>query len=94
MAFGILELHVTLIRLRVDTQKKMQELISPQKGEEDPGQNHGLGPGKGQKELLRNLINTFLSFNHGNFKTVNKYCLLTDIGLYNFLVNDSDILYA
>lgn len=53
--FGILELHVTSIRLRVDTQKKMQELISPQKGEEDPGQNHGLGPGKGQKELLKEL---------------------------------------
>lgn len=38
VAFGILELHVFSIRLRVDTQKKMQELISPQKGEEDPGQ--------------------------------------------------------
>lgn len=50
---GIVEL--VSIQLRVDTQKKIQELISSQNGEEDLGRNHGLGPGKGKKEPLKEL---------------------------------------
>lgn len=51
LIIGILEL--ISIQLRVDTQEKIQELISSQKGDKDPGRIHGLGPGKGQEELLK-----------------------------------------
>lgn len=54
LIIGILELPS--IQLRVDTQKKIQELISSQNGEEDIERSHGLGPGKHgkcQKELLK-----------------------------------------
>lgn len=51
LIIGIQELPS--IQLRVDTQKKIQELIFSQNGEEDIERIHALGPGKCQKELLK-----------------------------------------
>lgn len=49
----IVILELPSIQLRFDTQKKIQELNSSQNGEDDIGRSHGLGPGKCQKELLK-----------------------------------------